>query len=554
MFHRHVFQSAGHPGVPVRVTIMPLRHPCVALFLFGLVLTCWPALSLAQVVGGGGGGGGAGGGGTGGGGTGGGGQTGGGTGQSGGTGVAGVYVDVEGLLQTAVRPVPPRSVAPRPNAASRKPASQPKAPGGTARLPSGKNGQAAPLPSTDIPPGAVPATPDRDVQATSPQRVVSLARIEALLRPFVDGQTPVTPDLDTLAGLTRIDALVALPEQHDILLIGPAEGMAIDPWGRAVGTTTGLPALRLEDLLVLLRVSRERTFGCSIDPQPERLAELTRFLSTNNGPSTAAAVKARFDRLDDILGPQQVRFLGLPPESRAALVCLEADYLMKRVGLGLEPVRGKGFRSHLALLAPGGNTMQRWWFAPLYEPFATTDDRQAWSFAGPRVQLLSEQELVDATGRRSSATGSAPVTTTKYAKQFNAHFDELARAIPSFGELRGLFDLMLAVAVIDREDWRGTCQLPLTLLNDPKQLTVAERPVPRQVPSLVNYKQAGGLVIGLVGGGVTCAPQAVLASPTTDPETGAPVDLTPRKTALEALRPRLTPPADPTHWWWDLAP
>ena len=65
----------------------------------------------------------------------------------------------------------------------------------------------------------------------------------------------------------------------------------------------------------------------------------------------------------------------------------------------------------------------------------------------------------------------------------------------------------------------------------------------------------GALVLaGLVGGGVTCAPQAVLASPTTDPETGVPVDLTPRKTALEALRPRLTPPADPTHWWWDLAP
>jgi hypothetical protein len=153
------------------------------------------------------------------------------------------------------------------------------------------------------------------------------------------------------------------------------------------------------------------------------------------------------------------------------------------------------------------------------------------------------------------------VTADAYARQFNEHFGELARQIPSFAELRGLFDLTIAVALIRRERWQTTCELPLALLLDEKQLTVAQRPVPKQVRSLANLKTVGGAtVIAQVGGGVSCRPQALLPRPTPDSATSPnnpPTNTAPaRQQFLEHLSSAPIPATSPdtTRWWWDLAP
>lgn len=518
----------------------------------------WPAVLLllttgaafAQVTGGGGGtGGGTGGGGTGGG-TGGNGT---GTGTSGGTGVAGVWIDADGVLSLTTRPVV---------AGSGKARSRVKRP-------------QQPMARSEVVAGPFQADDNRDVAQPAVLRVVSLARLEQAIRPFSDAGKAVPQELEYLAGLRRIDAVLALPEQHDIVLVGPADDVQVDPWGRGMSGSTGTPALKLEDLVVLLRASSEGEFGCSIDPEPSRLADLNRYLQQNNGPSTAAAVKARLSRLDEILGLQNVRIFGLPGETHAASVFVEADYVMKRVGLGLDRPPVKGFKSHLAMASPGGNSMQRWWFTPRYEPFVSTDNRTAWSFAGPRVQLLTERELVDGSGRRFTQAGLPAGSSDAYARQFNEHFDELARHVPSFAELRGLFDLTLAVALIRRERWQAACELPLALLLDESKLTVAQRPVPRQVRSLANLKVAGGaMVIAQVGGGVSVRPQAVMAAASSGNEPGqstvesklveskstvpgraaaeTEATVTARLGFLKQLTAAVTPPGDAERWWWDL--
>ncbi len=514
-----------------------VSEPCwIVLYL---LLTT--GVALGQVTGGGG----TGGGGTGGGGTGGGTGTGG-TG-SGGTGVAGIWIDADGVLSLQSRPLPPSI---RKRAAAKRPQ--------------------RPAPLAELPVGPFQADDNRDVSRPAAIRAVSLARLEQAIRPFADSADPVPAEIEYLAGLQWIDAVVALPSQHDILLIGPADAVDVDPWGRGLSAASGTPCLKLEDLVVLLRSSSEPELGCSIDPEPSRLADLNRYLQQNNGPATSAAVKARLSRLDEILGLQNVRTFGLPAESHAAAVFVEADYVMKRVGLGLDRPPVKGFKSHLAMVAPGGNSMQRWWFTPRYEPFVSTDDRTAWSFAGPRVQLLTEQELVDASGRRSAQTGMTTGTADAYARQFNEHFDDLARHIPSFAELRGLFDLTLAAALIRRERWQTACELPLSLLLDEARLTVAKRPVPKQVRSLANMKSvSGATIIAQVGGGVSCRPQSLLnrfpsttgvESPPAEPRPQKPsrTDADPsasvatRRQFLQQLTPALAPPAQTERWWWDV--
>src|SRR5262249_4566582 len=107
-----------------------------------------------------------------------------------------------------------------------------------------------------------------DLNEKSPLRKISLVQLEAACEEFARNKTHVTGEMQFLAGLQRIDYVFVYPEEKDIVIAGPAEGYLVDHFGRAVGVTSGRPALRLDDLIVALR-TQERgggTIRCSIDP------------------------------------------------------------------------------------------------------------------------------------------------------------------------------------------------------------------------------------------------------------------------------------------------
>jgi len=71
-------------------------------------------------------------------------------------------------------------------------------------------------------------------------------------------------------------------------LAGPGEGWKFDQDGNAVGVTTGLPAVRLDDLLVALRtVEAARTEGISVSIDP----------TADGRPATRHAAVARLARV-----------------------------------------------------------------------------------------------------------------------------------------------------------------------------------------------------------------------------------------------------------------
>src|SRR5262249_6271164 len=244
-----------------------------------------------------------------------------------------------------------------------------------------------------------------DLNQKSDLRKVSLVQLEAACESFARDRTHVTSEMQYLAGLQRIDYVFVYPEEKDLVIAGPAEGYLIDNFGRALGVTTGRPALRLDDLMVALR-SIERgggTIRCSIDPDESKLASLMTYIKQNNDASTVEVAKARVEKLHAILGLQNVSVSGVPAESHFAEQLVEADIRMKRLAIGVDKAKVKGFKSHLAMVAADGNSMQRWWFTPLYGAFTKTEDSLAFQFSGQRVQLLSQEELASDAGRRSDA-------------------------------------------------------------------------------------------------------------------------------------------------------
>lgn len=386
----------------------------------------------------------------------------------------------------------------------------------------------------------------RDVNVFSPLRKVSLSRLEAACEPFANENKHVPTDMQFLAGLQRIDYVFVDPNERDLVIAGPAEGYLIDAAGRAVGNSTGRPPLRLDDLLVALRALnlRSGTIGCSIDPTEENLAKFKAFVARDSGAISPDQAKTKFARLGEVLGMQNVSVFGVPPDSHFAEILVEADIRMKRLSIGADRTPLRGFKSHLALVGRGENTMQRWWFTPLYDAFTRSDDGLAFQFSGQRVQLMSQEELISDAGKRTNAPFSH-VSTQKYSKQFTARFPELAVVTPAFAELQSLFDLAILAALMQKEGLPEKIGWPMALFLDAQRASLVKQNVPKQVQSISKFKTMGqSLYVAQVGGGVTIDPVQMLQEAEFRDDSGAKLGT---MRADEIAREK----SDEHPWWWD---
>jgi hypothetical protein len=386
----------------------------------------------------------------------------------------------------------------------------------------------------------------RDVNVFSPLRKVSLSRLEAACEPFANGNKHVPTDMQFLAGLQRIDYVFVDPKERELVIAGPAEGYLIDATGRAIGNSTGRPPLRLDDFLVALRSLNLRSgaIGCSIDPTEENLAKFKAFVAKDSGAISPEQAKAKFARLGEVLGMQDVRVFGVPADSHFAELLVEADIRMKRLSIGADRTPLRGFKSHLAFVGRGENTMQRWWFTPLYDAFTRSDDGLAFQFSGQRVQLMSQEELISDSGKRTNAPFSH-VSTQKYSKQFTARFPELAVVTPAFAELQSLFDLAILAALMQKERLPEKIGWPMALFLDSQRASLVKQNVPKQVQSISKYKTMGqSLYVAQVGGGVTIDPVQILEDTEFRDDSGAKLGT---MRADEIAREK----SDEHPWWWD---
>lgn len=389
-----------------------------------------------------------------------------------------------------------------------------------------------------------------DPHRASKLRYISLPRLEREIIRRQDAHKPLDATMLALAGLQRIEYIFVYPESGDLVLAGPAGDWKVAKFGRVVSADTGQPIERLDDLLVLLRRSQQSPdsyFGCMINPRQEALAQVQDYLNkTSSRPLEPSQRDKWIAKLREMLGKQDIEVFGVDPATRVARVMVEADYHMKLIGMGMAD-GADGVDSYLDMVVasrkPAASmAVLRWWFALNYSGIRASADGNSFELAGQGVRVESENEMLAAQGKRVH-TGQSDPLNQKFADDFTVHFADLAKTYPVYGELRSIFDLAMAVALIqsdhlaDRASWK-----PSRLL-EVEKLRLPQGPIAKEVDTVANYRVANArTIIAGVSGGVMVAPNDALTRPR-------------EAASAEAIaaRGQAAPAADPESgvWWWD---
>jgi hypothetical protein len=399
----------------------------------------------------------------------------------------------------------------------------------------------------------------RNAKVDSPLRYVSLPKLEAAIAARQRAHKPLDRDMLALAGLERIQYVLVYPESGDLVLAGPAGDWREGPGGALISAATGRPVVRLDDLLALWRRARDERsapFGCSIVPRQEALARTQDFLAASAAdPIEPSERREWLQALRDTLGLQDVEYYNVAKESRLARILLAADYHMKLVGMGLaEGV--PGVKSYLATVRvpPGGSpppmTVLRWWFAMPEFAVATTDEHDAFALPDRCVEVLSENEMLAARGERVH-TGQSDELNSRFAESFTANYGALVDKYPIYGELERVFELALAIALVEREGLTKRVDWAPTLLLDDQRLRLPKAAPLEAVETVINHRVIGGRhIIAGVSGGVWLDGGKRLAVSAADQ--GAANRLAQvKKPAQEQPAPPADGAAGEIVWWWD---
>lgn len=390
---------------------------------------------------------------------------------------------------------------------------------------------------------------DPDIQKQSVLRKVSLAQLQIAMQKSLANGQPFPEDILKLAGLQRIEYVFAVPEEHDIIIAGPAEGWVADADGRAVGMSNRRPIVLLEDLLTALRVftidkPNDIWVGCSIGSTAEgmkRLKEFQRQIPERISPEQEQAVAvAVWQGIEEALGDANVVTFGVKGSTNMARVMIEADYRMKLIGIGREPAPVKMSIFFDRLAGAPRNNFQRWWFTPNYQCVELTDDRLALHMAGQGVQLGTEEYKTDKDGKLIKLQDNPMPAAKNYAEAFTKKYEEIAAANPVFAQLRNMIDVLIVANFIQRENLLQRTGLNINLLLDPAPFSVETQTTPVAAKSLANVKWESGHLVAPSGG------VSILAS-----EAFKQQYLMPVSDELVAQKEATCLAEDVDRWWWD---
>jgi hypothetical protein len=319
---------------------------------------------------------------------------------------------------------------------------------------------------------------------------VSLPRLLAEVRSLSEQKKELPDDLRYLSGLTQIRYVFVYPEEHDLVLAGPSEAFDATVKTEPHGKVTGRPVMHLDDLVTALR--NPRTFGCSLDPHPDSLNRSNAAMK-----EFANATRAqRMDALKEAVGAQQVRLFGVPADTRLAFVTIAADYKLKRLMLGLEPMPVPGVGSPVDNTRAAAN---RFWFELNYAPLLVSPDGDAFELRGQRLLIRP--------GAFSTDTKGATESTKAFAKNFTAKIPQLATVVPLFADLQNVADCSVVATLIDRDRLDRKAGVDLSWIRAEENYKPAPVPTPRTAETLVNFTNGS-----IVAGGVTLEPSNVVAS------------------------------------------
>ena len=399
-----------------------------------------------------------------------------------------------------------------------------------------------------------------DVRLSSDLRFISLPRLEAALKGYLEQRKAIPPEMLTLAGLQRIQYVLVVPptdqQPGDLILAGPAGNWRTDDDGIIVSQDHGQPVVRIDDLLTLWRRSSPtEPFGVTINPTEAGLAKMQNYLTTSTTkPIKRSKRDAWVDGIRQSVGKQNVQFFNLQPDSHVAKILLTADYHMKCVGMGLAgPVKGVDSYLETVKLGPDGKvppmSVLRWWFAMNYQPVAVSKNNQVFELSGVGAKVLSESQLMAARGKRIR-TGKSEALNKRFADSFSRQFDSICKQYPLYGELRNVFDVSMTLALIEKQGLLDRAQWQPTLLLDQVALQLPKVAVASEVDTIANYEVLNKKVIvaGVSGGVWVDSKKQLAAANSTVNQSKTVAD------ELATVRPKqatVVGDDQPVVWWWD---
>lgn len=338
-------------------------------------------------------------------------------------------------------------------------------------------------------------------------RMISLSKLQSEIARAMSADEPLSEEVLFLAGLQRIEYVFVYPEQHDIVLAGPAEGWIVRDDASVVGRNSGKPVLHLEDLLTALRTTdaaREQAITVSIDPTPEGEVRLNQVLSQVGTVGPGFNVAALEAAMRDAFGPQVVSLTTVAKDSRTAQTLVAADYRMKRLAMNLEESPVAGLPSYMNMIRNGNavkGAQPRWWMACNYDAILHSEDMLAWKLTGTGIKAMTEDELVDVRGARAG-TGRANKSAQRWADMFTKKFDELCGYNAAFGDLRNVMDMNIVATVISGHELEKVAGCDFGLLKgETGDLVTPSYQTPKTIaPECSFVKGNAGWVVSASGG------------------------------------------------------
>ena len=411
------------------------------------------------------------------------------------------------------------------------------------------NGNAAALNKSRF--SSAKAALNKNVQRPSKQRKISLTRLEAEVKKLIDAGQPVPPEMQFLAGMTKITHVFFYPDTKDIVIAGPAEGFYVNAANHVVGMKSGKATLQLQDLIVALRAfapngEKTKIISCSIDPTQEGLVK---FKNTYE----KIARSGRFQRgmenqvvqmYREALGMQNISINGVSTKTHFARVLVEADYEMKMIGIGLRnpPVKITSFIEKAKPNSVAKSSLQRWFFQPDYDCVNVNEDETAMELVGNGVKLVGEDESVAADGQRKR-TGSMNRASMTYCASFTRMYPQLVKQAPLWGELRNVIDMSVVAAFMQEKDFYGQAGWEMEVFGDEAKYAVEVLDAPTQVAPVANAVWKGNYFMSPIAGGVNIQPRVALNSDHLKKDNAEAINKTKAEITLSGLVDG--------QWWWD---
>ncbi len=357
---------------------------------------------------------------------------------------------------------------------------------------------------------------------------ISLPRLFQQAKQAVADNKPIPNDVRYLGGMTRLQYVFVYPEEHDLVIAGPAEPYDADGF-RPLGKITGRPVLQLDDLVVALRACGPGKGGTPVGCDLQVTQEIANRIQQKT-QELAAKVQSIGERkaaelIAEAGGNQPVKFFGCDQNTRFAFVCIEADYRLKQLGLGILESPVKKVKSYNSM-ATKPEQPHRFVLESNLEHLFVSPDGMAFELRGSSLKVNSE--LMGATGADALKISDA---ARQFVTQCNANLEELCKHMLSWADVSNLADLSVLAALIGGEGLNKKLEWDLSWVLDAKGYKVTAITTPTCAKTLTTFRKSGGYTI-FVSGGVALDPATAVQKVAKD-EKGAIKTMAARPTVAE---------------------